>query len=240
MAKAKKASTSSEKLELSVESRTVLGKKVRALRREGKIPANIFGVDYESKSISIPTVDFVKAFKIAKETGIVYLNLEKDNIPTLIKSVQRHPVDHSILHVDFRKIDLKQKIETQVPVQTVGTSEAVSQKGAILLTQTPDLTIEVLPQEIPQFIEVDISGLKEIGQEIKVSDLPKVATYTIKDDPDKVVVSTTAHKEESLIAETSTKAPEVITEKAPEEGAEAAPDAGADEKKAPAEKKADK
>ena len=238
MAKAKNQSTASNKVELSVELRTILGKKVRAMRREGKIPANIFGVDYESKSITVPSVDFTKAFKIAKETGIVYLNLEKDSIPTLIKLVQRHPVSHDILHVDFRKIDLKQKIETQVPVQTVGTSEAVAQKGAILLTQSPELTIEVLPQDIPQFIEVDISGLKEIGQEIKVSDLPKVATYTIKDDADKVVVSTTAHKEESLVAETATKAPEVITEKAPEEGAEAAPAAeGGDDKKAPAEKK---
>ncbi len=235
MAKAKKMS-SSGKTELSVELRTVIGKKVRAMRREGKIPANIFGTDFVSKSVSVPAIDFTKAFKVAKETGIVYIKLDTENIPTLIKSVQRHPVDHSILHVDFRKIDLKQKIETQVPVQTIGTAEAVSQKGAVLLTQAQELTIEALPQNIPQFIEIDISGLKEIGQEIKVSDLPKVDAYTIIDDPSKVIVSATAHKEESLIAETATKAPEVITEKATEEGAEAAP-AAAEEKKAPAEKK---
>ncbi len=207
------------------------------MRREGKIPANIFGTDYVSKTISVPLADFLKAFRIAKETGIVYIKNEAENIPTLIKSVQRHPVDHSILHVDFRKIDLKQKIETQVPVTTVGVSEAVSQKGAVLLTQTNELTIEALPQDIPQSIEIDISSLKEIGQEIKVSDLPKADTYTIIDEPEKVIVSATAHKEESLVAETATKAPEVITEKAPEEGAEAAV---ADEKKEPAEKKADK
>ena len=237
MAKAKK--TSSEKVELSVELRTVIGKKVRAMRREGKIPGNIFGVDYVSKSIAVPSMDFMKAFKIAKETGIVYIKLDSENIPTLIKAVQRHPVNHSILHVDFRKIDLKQKIETQVPVQTVGTSEAVSQKGAVLLTQANELTIEALPQDIPQFIEVDISSLKELGQEIKVSDLQKVATYTITDDAEKVIVSATAHKEESLVAETASVAPEVITEKAAEEGAEGAP-AAADDKKAPAEKKSDK
>lgn len=236
MAKAKK--TTSEKVELSVEARTVIGKKVRAMRREGKIPGNIFGVDYVSKSIAVPSVDFLKAFKVAKETGIVYIKLDSESIPTLIKAVQRHPVNHAILHVDFRKIDLKQKIETQVPVQTVGTSEAVSQKGAVLLTQANELTIEALPQDIPQFIEVDISALKELGQEIKVSDLPKVATYTITDDAEKVIVSATAHKEESLVAETASVAPEVITEKAAEEAGEGAP--AAEDKKAPAEKKSDK
>lgn len=229
MAKAKKAT--SGKLELSVQARTVIGKQVRRLRREGLIPANVFGPDYASKSISVAVADFQKTFKVAKETGIVYLKLDSEEVPTLIKNVQRQPVDHSIVHVDFRKIDLKQKIETQVPVQTVGTSEAVSQKGAVLLTQTNELTIEALPQEIPQFIEVDISSLKDIGNEIKVADLPKSATYTIKDDADKVVVSAIAHKEESLIAETTTKAPEVITEKTPEEGAEgAAADAAGDKK----------
>ena len=233
MAKAKKVT--GEKLELTVEPRTVTGKKVRAMRREGLIPSNIFGSDYDSKSVSVKSADFTYAFKIAKETGIVYLKLGSESIPTLIKTVQRHPVSHSILHVDFRKIDLKQKIVTQVPVQTVGTSEAVSQKGAVLLTQSNELTIEALPQEIPQFIEVDIAALKDIGQEIKVSDLPKSDKYTVKEDADKVIVSAIAHKEESLVAETTTKAPEVITEKAPEEGAEAAP-AGEDKKPAPEKK----
>src|SRR5258708_2675288 len=109
MAKSKKVT--GEKLELTVQPRTVIGKKVRALRREGLIPSNIFGPDFDSKSISVPTVDFVHAFKTAKETGIVYLKLNSESIPTLIKNVQRHPVDHTLLHVDFRKIDLKQKIE---------------------------------------------------------------------------------------------------------------------------------
>lgn len=210
---------------LTVQKRDVLGKKVKKLRKNGLIPANVFGPDFNSISIMLPLKDFIHAYKIAHETGIVYLQLDKDTIPTLIKIVQHHPIDHSVLHVDFRKIDLKQKIETAVPVEVTGESIAVTQHGGVLLTQHDHLMVEALPQDIPQNISVDISTLKELGQEIKVSDLPKSSDYEIKDDPSTVIVSIIAHKEESVTPETTAVEPEIITEaeKTEEgEGAEAA------------------
>lgn len=207
----------SEKITLQVQPRTVFGKKLRKLRHEGVIPANIFGPEFKSTSINVQFKDFVKTYKVAKETGIVYLTLDKESVPVLIKQVQRHPVTDSILHVDFRKVDLKKKIQTQVPVKTVGTSEAVSQKGGVLLTLSEMLLVEALPENIPQTIEVDISSIKELGQEIKVSDLPKSGVYEIKTPVEKVVVSVVEHKEESVTPETAAAAPEVIGE-APAEG----------------------
>lgn len=235
MAKAKTAS--SEKLVLSVVSRTVFGKKLKKLRHAGLIPANVFGPEFKSVSVSTQFKDFAKTYKTAKETGIVYLTLDKEEVPVLIKQVQRHPVTDNILHVDFRKVDLKKKIQTEVPVKTIGVSEAVTQKAGVLLTLSETLLVEALPQDIPQAIEIDISSIKELGQEIKVSQLPKSSVYEIKNPVEKVVVSVVEHKEESITPETAAAAPEVIgevpTEGAPVEGA--APSEGAEAGAKPAE-----
>lgn len=228
-----KKQTNSEKLIIEAKPREVFGKKLRKLRYSGVVPANIFGTDYKSKSISVNLRDLINVYKIAHETGLVYIKMGDEEIPTLIRNVQKHPVNNGVLHADFRKIDLKKKIETEVPIMIVGQSEAINQKGGVLLTLAESLMIEALPQEIPQHIEVDIAVLKDIGQEIKVGNLPKSDKYTIKDDADKVVVSVVEHKEESITPETeATAAPEVITEAAKTE--EGAP--GQEEAKAPAAK----
>src|SRR5207244_2464468 len=156
---------------------------VNSLRKRGFVPANIYGPGLKSIAISIPMKDFMNAYKIAKETGIIYIQIEKETIPTLIKHIQTHPLLNTALHVDFRKIDLKQKIETSVPVNVIGESEAVAQKGGVLLTQHDHLIIEALPQDIPQQIDIDITTLKEVGDEFKVSNLPVSAVYTIKTEP---------------------------------------------------------
>lgn len=219
MTKTKKPTNNeNDRLTLTVQPRTIFGKKLKKLRKEGNIPANIYGPDFKSQSISVFFKDFIKMYKIAKETGVVYLKLDDQELPTLIKHVQRHPVDDHILHADFRKIDLKQKIQTDVPVKVVGQSEAVSQKGGVLLTQSESLTVEALPTEFPKQIEIDITQLKDIGQEIKVSDLPKSKKYQIKDLLDKIIVSVVEHKEEEVLPQTApATAPEVITAKPSEE-----------------------
>jgi len=217
---AKSAKTSQEKTVLTAEMRTITGKKVNALRKQGMVPANVFGPNFDSKSITVTLKDFTAAYKVAHETGIVYVNVDKDSIPTLIKDIQKHPVTGFILHVDFRKIDLTQKIVTTVPVHFEGDSVAVNQLNGVLITHNDHLDIEALPEKIPAHIEVDISALKEIGDEITVKDIKANPDYVIITDPETVVVSVTAHKEESVVPETTTTAPEVITEKAPEEGGE--------------------
>lgn len=233
MAKSKK--TAPAKLILEVQKREITGKKVKQLRKQGIIPGNIFGPGFTSTSICVNNKDFLGIYRFAHETGVVYINLNGETIPTLIRNLQRHPLDDNILHVDFRKIDLKQKIETTVPVEIVGESIAVSQLGGVLLKQHDHIAVSALPEEIPQHIEIDISKILELGQEIKVADLPKSTSYEIKDAPETVIVSVIAHKEESVTPETTTAAPEVITEVKTEEGESASEETPA--AKPPEEKK---
>lgn len=210
----KSAKNTSNQIVLSVTSRTVLGKQVRKLRKEGTLPGNVYGSDFKSTAVSMKYSDFAHVYKIVHETGVVYLQLDKNEVPVMVKHIQRHPLDSSVLHVDFRKVDLTKKIIAEVPVKVIGVSGAVTQKGGILLYQSTHLSVEALPQDVPNAIEVDISVLKELGQDIKVSNLPKAEKYSVTNDVTKVIVSVTAHKEESVIAETTaTAAPEVITAK---------------------------
>lgn len=228
-----------DKLILNAKKRSITGKNVRKLRKEGIVPGNIFGSGFESLAIETPVKEFVQIYKIARETAIVNISVDSISYPTLIRDVQRHPVSREILHIDFRKIDLTKKINTEVPIVIIGTSPAVAHKGAVLLTQAKELTIEVLPSDIPAHIEIDISSLKEIGDEIKVKDIPENKSYKIIDEAEKSIASAVQHKEESVTPETAaTAAPEVLTEKAPAEGAEgAAAQPAADKKTAEAEKK---
>ncbi len=221
MAKAKITKTQSHetKFTLEVTPRTIFGKKLKKVRKEGLVPANIYGPEFKSQSISVNYKEFLKTFQVVHETGVVYLKLNKEEIPALIKNIQYHPVSDIILHIDFRKINLTQKLQTDVPIKITGTSEAVAQKGGVLLKQLELLKVEALPQDIPQSIDLDISSLKEIGGEIKVSDIPQTSKYKLMDDPAKVIVSVVEHKEESVTPETTAAAPEVITAK-PVEGEE--------------------
>ena len=238
----KKVQTEKKKTVLGATVRTVFGKKNKKLRKEGLLPANIYGTGFISQAITVNYVEFKRIFRTVGETGIVYIKTEKDEIPTLITSLQRDPIGGLVLHADFRKVDLNIKIEAVVPLTFTGIAPAVN-TGGVILTQTDKITVEALPQDIPNHIEIDLSVLKEIGEEIKVSDIPSDPKYLIKTEVTKVLVSVTAHKEESVIAETTAAAtPEVLTAKPDEvvEGETSAATVPVEEEKKESKKEAKK
>lgn len=212
-----------EKATLTVELRSVFGKKLKKLRHQDLIPGNVFGQDIESIPFQVTTKDLYAAYKAVRETGVLYLTVDSKEIPVMIKHIQRHPVSGKLLHVDMRKVNLKQKIEAQVPVVTVNESPAVKQ-GGVLLTHADELTVEALPADMPNQIEIDLEQFTEVGQEIRVKDIKTPATYTITTDPETAVLAVIEHKEESVEPETTSESPEVAGEQAESEDEnEAAP-----------------
>lgn len=212
MAPKKQQKEEKEKILLKAEPRTLTGKRVRNMRKEGKLPANIFGADIESQSITVDMLEFRHVYSKVKATGVVYVEVGSKSIPCLVRQVQYHPVTDNTLHVDFRKINMKQKTEAEVPINIVGESEAVKMHNGVLITQMGELTVEALPADIPSSIDIDISALKEIGDVIKVSDIAQEKGYTLQDDPETVIVMVTAHKEESVEPDTTTTVPEEVAE----------------------------
>jgi large subunit ribosomal protein L25 len=176
------------KVELKVSPREVLGKKVKRLRREGLIPANVYGHALESVSIQVPKDDLVHLLRTAGRNEIVYLRLDGDEPrPTFVRLIQRNPVTDAILHVDFYQISLKKKVRMDVPVSLVGTAPAEQTQGGTLLHGLDQISVEGLPTEIPSVIEVDVSGLEEIDATIYVGEVSVPGDVSVLSDPEQVV-----------------------------------------------------
>lgn len=214
-----------EQIPLSAQKRTVLGRKVKSLRKEGLIPAHIFGHKVKTEHIQVKANDFKKVFEKAGETGIINLSVDSEKHPVLVRSTQVHPLTDALLHVDFYQVNLSEKVKVNVPLEITGESPAVEKKVGLLLTPVSEVEVEALPADLPENIEVDISKLENIGDEIRVKDL-KVDRSKIEvlADEELVVVAIgelVTKEMEALEAEVEAEQAEAAAEAAAEEGAEA-------------------
>lgn len=214
------AQATRQRTELKVTPREVLGKKVRALRREGLTPANIYGPKVESTAVQVLTEELRHVIKTAGRNDIVYLRLDGDEPrPTFVRDIQQNPVTDAILHVDFFQISLRDKVRAEVPIHLIGLSPAVDTFGGILMHGLDHVTVEALPTEVPSFLELDVSPLVEINQALHVSDLELPEDVTLLTDAEQVVakVAPPAVEPEPEVEE---EGEAVEGEAAEEEGAE--------------------
>lgn len=163
--------TENKKLTLNAEARTLTGRKVKKLRKEGIIPANIFGKKIESKSIQVGIKDFEEVYKDAGETGLIEISVGSEKRPVLVHNIQSNAKSDDILHVDFLQVDLKEKVEANVPVELVGESPAEKQGDGTVVLHLNEVTVEALPTDLPEKFEVDITNLSEVDQTVFVKDL---------------------------------------------------------------------
>ena len=173
---------------LIVENRKVLGKKVKKLRKEGILPANIYGKGVKSLSVQLPKKEFEKVFKEVGETGLVDIELNGDLKPSLIHNVQVDYLHNLILHSDFFQVNLKEKVKTMVPIKILGEAKAVSDKLGLLLQPLSEVEVEALPTDLPEYIEVSVESLAVVSDQIAVSDIKAPTGITILTDPSQVVV----------------------------------------------------
>jgi large subunit ribosomal protein L25 len=171
---------------LVVTKRTVIGKKVKKLRKEGIFPANIYGKDIKSTSIQMPYKDFEHIYKQVGATGIVDVELGDQSIPALIHSVHSN-YHNDPLHADFFKVNLKEKLKTMVPLLFVGEPKAVTDKLGILMEILHEVEVEALPEELPENIEVNVEALSAVEEQITLGDIKAPAGVTIITDAGQVV-----------------------------------------------------
>lgn len=205
--------------ELKAEIRTITGKQVKKLRREGITPANIYGKSFESISLQLPIKEFEAVYSKVHETGLVDLTIGKDTYPVLIHNVQRNPLSNDAIHVDFYKVNLKEKVRASIPVIAVGEAEAEKQKVGALMQPLNEVEVEALPTELPENIEVSVENLAAIDDHILVSDLKAPSGVEILTDPESTVfriAELVSQEAEQLEAEE-----EAAAEAAAEESAEA-------------------
>jgi len=176
-----------DKLELTAEKRLTLGRKVKSLRREGLLPANLYGKKVKSTAVQVDLKSFLNTFKESGETGLINLTIkgEKKTRPVLIHHVQFPPVSEQPIHADFYQVDLKVKVTTEVPIELIGESPAVKEKLGILIQPLTEVEVEALPADLPDKLELDISDLKKVDGAVTVADLKMsagVKVLTLKEE----------------------------------------------------------
>jgi large subunit ribosomal protein L25 len=190
---------------LEAQPRTVVGKKVGALRRTGQVPVVVYGPKTEPLNLQIPYRPLQVALMKAGGTNLIDITFEGGRQTVLAREVQRDVLRGDILHVDFFAVDLLVKIKIDVPIHFVGESPAVNARKGILITGPTMLSIETLPSHLLSQIEVDLSNLNEIGDAVHVRDLKLDADITILNDPEEMIArisqTSAARSEEDEAAE---------------------------------------
>jgi len=203
-----------QETKLKAEKRTICGRKVKNLRKEGLIPANVYGKKTASVSISLKKEEFQKVFSDVGETGIVKLNIEgeKEKRLILIQNLQRDPLSGETLHVDLRQILLTEKISAKVPVVLSGEAPAVQQKLGILIQTISEIEVEALPLDLPENFVVEVNKLANVGDQVLLKNLAFDRTKVKPSLEEETVLA----RIEPLAAEEKVEVP--VAEKVPVEG----------------------
>lgn len=212
---------------LSAAPRTVLGKKVKALRRTGVTPANVYGHKVESTAVQADTVELVHLLRAAGRNAIIDLKVEGEAAPrtVVVRNVERNPVTSQILHIDFFQVSMTEKMKAEVRVVLTGTSPAVADLQGVLLQMIESVAVEALPGDIPSEFEVDVSVLAQLESSVHVRDLRvDESKVVITTDPDVVLARVASPRLAAAEEEEAAAAAEGA--EAPAEGAAEAPAAG--------------
>lgn len=203
---------------LTLEPRSISGKKVKTLRREGLVPASICGKGVATETFQLDAKTFGLVYRQVGRTGLIDLRLPSGSRSAFVRQVQIHPVSRQFLHVDFRIVDLTVEMTADVPVVAVGTNELVERGDGVLTISLPTLHIKALPGDIPQNIEVDISKLEDFNTVLHVRDLDLGDKVQVLTSPDEALAtispSRMAVEEEEITEQEQMGEPELAGEDA--------------------------
>src|SRR4249920_3207944 len=185
---------------LQISLREVTGKATKRLRKSGIIPANISGHKEESQTVQVETLAFEALKRAHGATGIITLRLSDSNrVQTaLVRRVQRDPRSGKILHIDFSRVSLTERITMKVPLRFVGEAPAVKDEGGVLLHLLDTLEVECTASDIVDFIEVDISPLTEIDSMLHAEDVQLPTSFTLITDPKEGIAKVAATRAEKV------------------------------------------
>jgi len=210
-----------EKIVLKATKRSVTGKQVKALRRAGQLPAVIYGRHVEPISISLEAHTAGLVFAKLTSSTLVTLDVEGEEYAALVREKQRDFIKGNLTHIDFLALDLTEMIRTKVRLTFTGISSAVKDYSAVLVHRMDAFEVECLPSNLPERINVDISSIKEIGNNIRISDIPLPENVTVLDDADDIVIIATLAKEEvadeAAVAGAEAAAPGISVERGKKE-----------------------
>jgi large subunit ribosomal protein L25 len=203
-----------EKIVLEATRRSIIGKQVNSLRRDGKIPAVMYGHNFEPTAITLDLHTTQIILGNVSSSHLITINLEGKEYATLIREKQRDFIKGTLRHIDFQVVSLKEKLRTSIHIELVGTSPAIRDFNGVVVNGLGQVEVEAFPQDLPDRITLDLSTLKEIGDGLFVKDIPLSNEVEILSDADEMIAIITAgaREEEEEVEETLSESsePEVI------------------------------
>ena len=174
---------------LNLDHRSITGKKVRQLRRQGVIPVHLYGAEIEPVNLQVDDRTLNRMLLQVGTNVPVSLEFEGQEMENIcfVREVQRNPVTEEVIHVDFLRVDVTKTISAEVPLSLVGTAPAVSQMAGTLLQNIQSLSIEALPMDMPAEIPVDVSVLVDFDASLLVGDVDVPGNVTVLNDPEDAI-----------------------------------------------------
>ena len=201
-----------QQIELVAKKRTVLGKQVKQLRREGWTPGVMYGHNFEPVSLQFETRSLQRLLSQVGGSQLVGIKIKGQKQPNmaLVRDVQRDPIRQTILHVDFYHVEMTERLTTEIPLEIVGESPVVERNEGILLQGISAIEVECLPGDLVDAIEVDLSDLIELDHALYVRDLAIPSGIQVLTDMDEMIVRVVPLAEEEVLEELEEAVPELV------------------------------
>lgn len=179
-----------DKIMLTVEERNVLGKKVKQLRREGLVPAVMYGSELEATPVMVAAVEAEKVWREAGKHHVVELTLGGKTRLAMIKSADLEPVKRRLRHLSLHVVKQNEKVETEVPIKVLGEGETPAEKAGLVVLKTIE-TVEIaaLPKDLPDFMQVPGEKLVAAGDHLTVADIIAVSGVEVLSDAEQIIVT---------------------------------------------------
>ena len=200
-------------LALKAEKREIVGKKVGTLRKKGFLPAVVYGPKVKALSLVVEKSHFATILKKAGESTVVDLHIEENGkdhtYGVLIHDVVKDALTGQLKHVDFYAVDMAKTVKAEIPLHFTGESPAVKELGGILIKILHEVEVEALPMDLPHEFTIDISGLKNLEDKIKIAHIPHGQKVKILADANETIALVEPPRSEvevSSLAEVKTEA----------------------------------
>ncbi|MCR3956057.1 MAG: 50S ribosomal protein L25 [Gudongella sp.] len=159
----------------------------KKMRREKLVPGIVYSKGEETKHVKVDQIDFIKVFRVVGTSSLMELEVDGEILPVIVKTVQRDPVLGDVIHIDFQKLDMKQKIKITVPVYLLH-RDAIKLQPSVLMQMLDTIEIECLPGDIPESVGIDVSGMDfETPLYVKDLDIMKEESVEVLSDPESII-----------------------------------------------------
>lgn len=190
-------------MKLEAQTRTVFGKQVAALRKEGHVPAEVYGHGKDNMHVSVPHKELAKALQESGKTGVIMLGIDGKDTRVMAHEWTRDTHTGAINHVDFYAVKAGEKIRAGIPLEFDGEAPAIKEGLGTLLKNLHELEVEALPEKLPHDFVIDISSLTELGSAVHASDVKMPAGVELVTAPETVIVSIAELQEEEVAEDIS-------------------------------------